>query len=278
MKIQYGCAPKDIERENTTELRARFLVQNLFIADSIQLTYSHIDRMIIGGICPQKTWLDLNEQSAKIGVEYFLKNREIGIIHVGGSMGKIIADDKEFSLEKRDALYLGKGTKQVTFHAVNPADPPKFYINSTPAILQYPNVIIAARQAKPITLGDKQKANFRTLNMYIHPEVSPSNLLLMGITDVVNGNVWNTMPCHIHERRMEAYFYFDLNEEDRVFHYFGQPQETRHIVIANEEAIFSPSWSIHMGVGTNSYSFIWGMTGENQEYNDVDPVAIKDLK
>lgn len=276
MEIRYAQAPADIKRYDTADLRAAFLVQNVFPENEARLVYSHVDRLILGG-CRPTTQAVVISDGRDIGTEYLLSHREMGVINVGGP-GTIEVDGAVFRLDSRDALYVGRGSKTLTMRAEDPARPPRFYINSTAAREVFPTRTIRASEAKPMTMGEDRRANRRTLNMYIHPEVSPSNLLMMGVTRPEPGNVWNTMPCHLHERRMEAYLYFDLAEDDRVVHLMGEPSETRHLFVADGEAVIAPSWSIHMGAGTGPYSFIWGMTGENQEYTDVTPVPASALR
>jgi 4-deoxy-L-threo-5-hexosulose-uronate ketol-isomerase len=276
MQIRFQHSPKETGEMSTDALRAAFLINNLMEDDALNLVYSHYDRVIVGGATPvnQKLFLDTD---AELRADYFLQRREIGIINVGGS-GKITADDKIYQLNKLDCLYIGKGTQKVFFESDNAAKPAVFYLLSSPAHATYSTTLYTKEQAMPVTIGSIETANERTIYKYIHAEGIQSSQLVMGLTILNKGSVWNTMPAHTHTRRMEAYFYFDINVEHRVFHFMGQPQQTRHIVTANHEAVLSPPWSIHSGCGTSNYTFIWGMAGENYTYTDMDAVAIKDLK
>lgn len=276
MEVRHAAAPVDIARATTEELRSRFLVQDLFPADAARLVYSHVDRLILGGAMPVRDSVVLCDGAA-IGTPYLLSAREMGIANLGGP-GRITVDGQTFEPESRDVLYVGRGSRRIELASRDPARPAKLYINSCAAQEAHRCRLIRREESKPVTMGDAARANLRTLRMYIHPEVALSALLLMGITDPAPGSVWNTMPCHVHERRMEAYCYFAMSPDDRVMHFMGRPDATRHIVVAADEAVISPSWSIHMGAGTGPYAFVWGMTGENKEYGDVDPVAVADLR
>lgn len=276
MKVLYGAAPEDIKSYDTQRLRDAFLISDLFAADAVSLTYTHVDRLILGGAMPVANSVSFGS-GKEIGTEYLLSAREMGIANLGGA-GTISVDGQLFTLQNRDVLYVGRGAREITMASASAGSPAQFYMNSVPAGTDHPHRLITKEQSKALDLGDISRSNKRRLAMYIHPEVAPSCLLLMGITDLAEGSVWNTMPPHVHERRMEAYCYFDLAEQDRVVHLMGQPQETRHLVVANGDAVLSPAWSIHMGAGTGPYAFVWGMTGENQEYNDVAPVALTELK
>lgn len=276
MKILYGAAPDDIKSYDTEQLRNAFLLPDLFAVGEIRFTYTHVDRLLVGGATPLDKPLAFGS-GAEIGTPYLLSAREMGIANLGGN-GTIRVDGTAFSLANRDVLYIGRGAKEIVASSDSADNPARFYMNSVPAGADIPNRLISRAEAKPLDLGDERRANKRTLRMYIHPEVSPSCLLLMGITDLAEGSIWNTMPPHLHERRMEAYCYFDMAQEDRVIHLMGRPDQTRHLVVANGDAVLSPAWSIHMGAGTGPYAFVWGMTGENQEYNDVSPVAVAELK
>ncbi|GAA4131658.1 5-dehydro-4-deoxy-D-glucuronate isomerase [Aminobacter aganoensis] len=276
MKVLYGAAPEDIKSYDTQRLRDAFLISDLFAADAVSLTYTHVDRLILGGAMPVANSVSFGS-GKEIGTEYLLSAREMGIANLGGA-GTISVDGQLFTLQNRDVLYVGRGAREITMASASAGSPARFYMNSVPAGTDHPHRLITKEQSKALDLGDISRSNKRRLAMYIHPEVAPSCLLLMGITDLAEGSVWNTMPPHVHERRMEAYCYFDLAEQDRVVHLMGQPQETRHLVVANGDAVLSPAWSIHMGAGTGPYAFVWGMTGENQEYNDVAPVALTELK
>ena len=240
------------------------------------MVYSHVDRIIVGACMPCSSSMSLATTS-ELGTEYFLERREMGVINIGGS-GTIVLDGKEFSMDFRDGIYIGMGTKEIIFKSNNPSCPAKFYFNSAPAHTTYETVKINIKDANPLPQGNDKDCNKRVIYQYIHPNVCKSCQLLMGLTALEPGNVWNTMPCHTHDRRMEVYFYFDLDDNSKVMHFMGEPNQTRHIVVGNEEMVISPSWSIHSGCGTKNYSFIWGMVGENQTFSDMDVVEMKDLK
>ncbi len=276
LAIRYANHPEDMKSYATEKLREQFLVQDIFLDDEINLTYTHVDRIVFGGVKPVQKELKL-EGGKDFGTDVFLERRELGIICISGK-GKVRADGKTFELNRGDGMYVGMGTKDIAFSSDLSADPAKFYIMSSPAHATYPTVLITKAQANPRKLGNPENLNVRTIYQYVHPAVCKSCQLSMGMTELEVGSAWNTMPCHTHERRMEVYLYFDMEEDTRVFHLHGQPQETRHLVMANEQAVISPSWSIHSGVGTGRYTFIWGMAGENQDFDDMDHVAIKDLK
>lgn len=275
MRVRYGAGPADIDAMNTERLRATFLVDGSFRSGAIDFTYTHIDRMIVGGAVPTTAALSFGD-GAEVGTPLFFTAREMGIANLGGA-GAIDVDGVTYEMANRDVLYVGRGSRSVTLTSADPANPAWFYMNSVPAGRDIATKRIAKADAKVLKLGSVAKANVRSLAMYIHPEVSPSCLLLMGITDLETGSIWNTMPPHLHERRMEAYCYFDLSAEDRVIHLMGRPDNTRHLIIANGDIVLSPAWSIHMGAGTGPYAFVWGMTGENQAYTDVDPVPVAEL-
>lgn len=261
----------------TTEaLRENFLIENLFVSGQIKFVYSHVDRIIVGGVVPTDKPIAI-QGSKELGTDYFLERREMGVINIGGA-GVIVADGQRVEMETKGGLYIGKETKEVIFESVDPKKPAKFYINSAPAHAVYPLHKIAYVDANKRHLGTMEEANVRTINQYIHPDVCKSCQLSMGMTELEPGSLWNTMPSHTHERRMEVYLYFDMSENDVVFHMMGQPQETRHIVMKNEEAVISPSWSIHSGVGSKAYTFIWGMVGENLNFDDMDHIQTRDLK
>ncbi len=276
MRTIYGASPGDISGMDTERLRAEFLVDGLFRPGAIEFVYTHIDRMIVGGAVPLANPL-LFGNGADVGTELFFTAREMGIANLGGS-GAVTVDGTRFAVANRDVVYVGRGAREVTLESDDAERPAHFYMNSVPAGADIPHRLIAQSQAKALVLGEEARANKRTLRMYIHPEVTKSCLLLMGITDLAPGSVWNTMPPHLHERRMEAYCYFDLAAADRVIHLMGRPDNTRHLMVADGDVVLSPAWSIHMGAGTGPYAFVWGMTGENQAYTDVDPVAVKDLR
>ncbi len=275
MEIRYPVHPQDALHYTTEELRAKFHIGNLFVPGEIKMVYSHFDRFIAGGACPTSS-LAL-EAGKEIAADYFLQRREIGTINVGGA-GKVVVDGSEYPLEKTDGLYIGMGAKEVSFVSDDANNPAKFYFNSTPAHKTYPPAKILIKDIVPAALGSISQSNERKIYKYIVPGTVESCQLVMGMTVLAPGSMWNSMPCHTHERRMEVYFYFDLAPEAVVFHFMGEPEETRHIVMRNEEAVISPSWSIHSGVGTGSYTFIWGMAGENQKFDDMDHVAMSRLK
>lgn len=275
MQYRYSIHPKDFKKYDTSMIREHLLIENLFEKGKLNLVYSHDDRFIVGGAVPEGE-LELNN-GKELGHEYFLQRREMGIINIGHK-GIVVVDDEEYELENKDGLYIGMGAKKVVFKSVDKENEAKFYINSTPAHTSFPNVKIEIQKANPVKLGDVKSSNKRVIYQYVHPKVLKSCQLLMGLTEIQEGCVWNTMPCHTHERRMEVYLYFNLDENSRVFHFLGQPHETRHIVVANEQAVISPSWSIHSGVGTKNYTFIWGMAGENQNFDDMDVINIENLR
>lgn len=275
--VRYGASPSQIHAMDTDDLRAEFLVEQIFQYGQARFSYTHIDRMVIGGIVPVEDPIDISK-GKEVGTEFFHQVRESGIANLGKSSGRISVDGKSFTLHSRDVLYIGKGAQSVQLESVDPTRPALFYLNSVPAGRDIPTKLITKEQSKMVTFGEEKRANKRDLRMYIHPEVTPSCLLLMGITDPCDNSVWNTMPPHLHERRMEAYLYFDMDEQDRVFHIMGRPDKTRHLVVASGDVVLSPAWSIHMGAGTGKYAFVWGMTGENQVYQDVTPVALASLR
>jgi 4-deoxy-L-threo-5-hexosulose-uronate ketol-isomerase len=278
LDIRYANHPDDAKHYDTQQIRDHFLVEEIFIEDEIALTYSHVDRVVFGGAAPVHKGLTLLG-GKDFGTDVFLERRELGVICIAGK-GIVKAGDKDYRLSKGDGMYIGMGTPEVSFWAdpQAPNETPKFYLMSSPAHQSYPTVLITLENANPKTLGSKENLNVRTIYQYVHPAVCKSCQLSMGMTILEEGSVWNTMPCHTHERRMEVYFYFDMQPSTRVFHLHGQPQETRHIVMANEQSIISPSWSIHSGVGTGKYTFIWGMAGENQTFDDMDHVDPVDLR
>lgn len=276
MRNRYANNPRDSKRYDTEELRENYLVEDIFKDDQIELVYSHVDRIIFGGIKPVYKELKL-EAGKEMGVDYFLERRELGIINIGGK-AIVTIDGTEYELKEKDGLYVGKGNKEVSFKSVNPEEPAKLYVNSVPAHKEYETVKIDIEKANPVRLGDNKTLNKRTIYQYVHPNVCESCQLLMGLTMLEPGNAWNTMPCHTHERRMEVYFYFDMDEDTRVFHLMGEPTETRHLVVKNEECVISPSWSIHSGVGTSNYTFIWGMCGENKTFDDMDNIPMDVLR
>jgi len=276
MKIIQAVHSEDFISYNTAKIRERFLLDKLKEKDKANFVYAHYDRMVTGIIHPADQEVVLGTYDI-LRADYFLERREMGVINVGGK-GTITADGQSYDLNKLDALYLGKGVKEVTFSSANAAEPAVFYALSAPAHQTYPSTYLAHADAFSAQLGSLETANERKIVRYIHKDGIQSCQLVMGLTLLSNGSVWNTIPPHTHDRRMEVYFYFDVEEEHRVFHYMGEPQETRHIVVGNHEAVLSPTWSIHAGSGTKNYSFIWGMAGENLDYADMDVIAVKDVK
>ncbi|MZQ82011.1 5-dehydro-4-deoxy-D-glucuronate isomerase [Paenibacillus sp. 5J-6] len=277
MDIRYASHPNEVKQFDTERLQSEFQINDLFVANEIKLVYSHVDRFIIGGVLPITGSLQLQADKKEMAADYFLERREIGIINVGGR-GTITVDGTVYNMDPKDCIYIGLGSKDITFASENAANPAKYYFNSTPAHKTYPTVKAAISEATPAHLGSINTSNERTIYKYIHLDGIQSCQLVMGMTLLKPGNMWNTMPSHTHNRRSEVYFYFDMPEDAVVFHMMGEPQQTRHVVMRNEQAIISPSWSIHSGVGTNNYTFIWGMAGENQMFDDMDAVAMKDLK
>lgn len=275
MKVRQASGQQDYKNYDTKRLREEYLIENLFIADSIELTYSHFDRIIAGGAMPIKGELILTAGD-ELRAQYFLERREMGIINIGDK-GYVIADGVRYEMEKYDCLYLGRGVKDVKFISSDGGAPAKFYFNSVPAHKEFPTVHMPNKQATPVRLGSKAECNERTIYKYIHGGGIKSCQLVMGLTILNEGSVWNTMPVHTHERRMEVYLYFDM-KESIVFHMMGPKDETRHIIMHNEQAVISPSWSIHSGCGTSNYTFIWGMCGENQAFDDMDGIKTEDLK
>jgi len=276
MEIRFQSSPREVKEMNTQELRDNFLVQHLMQANQIQLVYSHFDRVIVGGVMPVSNPVLLPNE-AELRADFFLERREIGIINVGGA-GKVEADGVEYDLHKLDALYLGKGTRSVSFSSASADQPAQYFLLSAPAHHTYPNRRMQKEEAAPVHLGEKATSNERTIYKYIHQEGIQSCQLVMGLTVLKEGSVWNSVPPHTHTRRMEVYFYFDLPEAHRIFHLMGEPQETRHIVMANQEAVISPPWSVHCGPGTTNYGFIWAMAGENYTFTDMDPVPIATMQ
>jgi 4-deoxy-L-threo-5-hexosulose-uronate ketol-isomerase len=276
METRYAHHPEDMKKYTTEEIRREFLVETLFEPGQVHLTYTHVDRMIFGGVTPAEQELTI-KLDKELGVEYFLERREMGIINIGGD-GSVVLDGIEYEMQARDGLYVGKGTREVLFHSKDSNKPAKFYINSAPAHMTYPTVKIDIKKIDPLQMGSPSTLNERKIYQYVHPNVCQSCQLQMGLTMLEPGSVWNTMPCHTHERRMEVYLYFDMEPETRVFHFMGKPDETRHLVMKNEQAAISPSWSIHTGTATSNYTFIWGMCGENITYSDMDQVKMEELR
>ena len=279
MDIRYSANQRDVKRYTTEELRDEFLIQDLYHPDEVVSVYSHVDRMVTLGCMPVKEHVSIEKGIdcwKNFGTHYFLERREIGIFNIGGA-GSITADGMEYRLGYKDCLYITKGTKEVYFSSDDASAPAKFYMVSAPAHTSYTTTYIPIAKAAKRPCGASETANKRVINQFIHPDVLKTCQLSMGMTVLEEGSVWNTMPCHTHDRRMEVYLYFDMPEDALVMHYMGEPTETRHIVMRNEQAVISPSWSIHSGCGTQAYTFIWGMVGENQDFDDMDDVAMTDL-
>ncbi len=285
MELRTASSPRDVKHYTTERLREEFLIQNLFMPGEIKLVYSHIDRIIMGAAVPTKA-LKLSAGN-ELRADYFLQRREMGVINIGGD-GKITIDGKEYAVGYKEAMYVGMGAQDIIFDSMDAKDPARFYLNSVPAHRTYPTVLIKpegtpedgvviVKEENKVELGSLEEANHRVICKYILPGQVESCQLVMGMTKLLPGSVWNTMPCHTHDRRMEVYLYFEMPKDAIVMHYMGEPQETRHIVMRNEEAVISPSWSIHAGCGSQAYTFIWGMAGENQTFGDMDDVAMKDL-
>ena len=280
MDIRYSCNQRDFKRYTTEETRNEFLIENLFVADEVTAVYSHVDRMVTVGIMPVNESVPLDKGIdiwANFGTQYFLERRELGMFNVGGE-GTVTVDGTVYELGYKDCLYITKGAKEVTFQSKCPCSPAKFYIVSAPAHCSYETRLIKIADAAKKPLGALETSNKRVINQFIHPDVLKTCQLSMGMTVLEPGSVWNTMPAHTHERRMEVYFYFEVPENNVVFHMMGEGQETRHIVMQNEQAVISPSWSIHAGAGTSNYTFIWAMGGENQAFDDMDVIKTTELK
>ena len=287
MELRTAASPRDVKHYTTQRLREEFLIQNVFVPDEIRLVYSHIDRIITGSATPAEKELKL-VAGQELRAEYFLQRREMGVINIGGP-GRICVAGRTFEVAPREGMYIGMGVKEITFASKESAVPAKFYFNSTPAHHTYPTVLIKpegtpeegvviVKDENKVELGTLEQSNHRTICKYILPGQVESCQLEMGMTKLEPGSVWNTMPCPTHDRRMEVYLYFDIPEDAFVMHYMGEPTETRHIVMRNEEAVISPSWSIHSGSGSQAYTFIWGMAGENQDFDDMDHIANQELK
>jgi len=273
--VRYASSPKAVKQYNTQQLREEFLINNLMEVGEINLTYTHYDRYIAGSAVPVAP-LKL-ETIDPLKAEYFLERRELGLINVGGS-GTIIADGETYKVGFKDALYIGSGTKEVIFKSDDAKNPAKYYINSAPAHTSYPTKQVSKAEANKLELGSLETANHRTVNQMIIGGIVTTCQLQMGMTELKTGSVWNTMPAHVHDRRMEVYFYLDIPQDQAVCHFMGEPQETRHIWMDNHQAVISPPWSIHSGSGTSNYTFIWGMAGENLDYADMDVCKITDLR
>jgi 4-deoxy-L-threo-5-hexosulose-uronate ketol-isomerase len=275
MQVRFQNSPKETSTMNTQELRDNFALTGLMMEGKIELVYSHYDRLIIGGIVPTSTGIGLPNEG-ELKANYFLERREAGIINVGGK-GTVTADGVSYEVDKLECVYLGKGTKEVSFTSESAVAPAFFYLLSVPAHHTYPNKKMTKAEAAPVNLGDISTSNKRTIYKYIHNDGIESCQLVMGLTVLEDGSVWNSVPPHTHTRRMEANFYFDVKEGHRVMHFMGEPTETRHLVLGNYEAALSAPWSMHFGCGTSNYGFIWGMAGENKEFTDMDQVAISEV-
>ena len=275
MEVRYSVSPIEGKGLDTKGLRKNFLIDVLFKKEELKLVYSHIDRIIVGSAVPVNP-IELTV-GKELGTDYFLERRELGIINIG-SKGYVTLDGVKYEMNNKDGLYVGKGVKEVVFESVDSNNPAKFYMNSAPAHKEYPIVKIDIKDIEPLHLGSLVQSNERKIYQYVHPNICESCQLVMGLTMLEPNNVWNTFPCHTHERRMEVYMYFNIDEDGLVFHFMGEEDETRHIIMKNEQAVISPSWSIHSGVGNKNYSFIWGMVGENQEFTDMDHIDSTKLK
>jgi 4-deoxy-L-threo-5-hexosulose-uronate ketol-isomerase len=275
-ETRYASSPSSVLHWTTDETRKELLIDKLFIADDAIMVYSHFDRFITGGIMPVNEPVKL-EAPDQLKATYFLERRELGIINVGNA-GKVTVDGEVFELGYKEALYIGKGKQDIVFTSNDCEQPARFYFNSTPAHQGYPTRLVTKKDAEIVTLGSLETSNHRTINKLLVASVLPTCQLQMGMTELNTGSVWNTMPAHTHDRRMEVYFYFEVPDGQSVCHFWGQPQETRHIWMQNEQAVISPPWSIHSGAGTSNYTFIWGMAGENLDYSDMDGCAIPDLR
>ncbi|MBQ6398692.1 MAG: 5-dehydro-4-deoxy-D-glucuronate isomerase [Clostridia bacterium] len=280
MDIRYSCNQRDFKRYTTEETRKEFLIERLFTPDTVEVVYSHVDRMVTMGIMPVRESVSIDKGIDiwhNFGTKFFLERRECGMFNVGGA-GKVTVDGTVYALDYKDCLYITKGAKEVLFQSCDSEKPAKFYLVSAPAHCSYENKLIKIQDANKRPVGDAATSNKRVINQFIHPTVLKTCQLSMGMTALDVGSVWNTMPAHTHERRMEVYFYFEVPKDNVVFHMMGEGQETRHIVMQNEQAVISPSWSIHAGAGTSNYTFIWAMGGENQEFDDMDTIPTTELR
>lgn len=276
MELRFEHSPAETKTMTTEQLRESFLVENLMQQDKLTLVYSIYDRLIVGGVKPVAKAVVLKNEG-ELKSDFFLQRREMGVINVGGN-GVITVDGKKYTLGKKDCLYIGRGAKKVSFSSAGKKEPALFYILSAPAHQEYPTTKYTKEQATPVTMGDITTSNKRVIYKYIHEEGIQSCQLVMGLTVLETGCVWNSVPPHTHTRRTEIYFYFDLPGDQRLFHMMGEPQQTRHIVMKNNEAVISPPWSMHFGCGTSNYGFIWGMAGENKQYTDMDPAPVPTLQ
>ncbi|HVI43252.1 MAG TPA: 5-dehydro-4-deoxy-D-glucuronate isomerase [Chitinophaga sp.] len=273
---RYASSPNEVKSMDTAQLRQAFLIEKIFEADVISWVYTHYDRYLTAGAMPVKGSVVL-ETIDLLKAEYFLERRELGMINVGGD-GTVEVDGEKFDITFKEALYIGRGSRKVVFHSKDASNPAKFYLNSTPAHRTYPTRKVSRNEADVVTLGALETSNHRTINKLLVNSVLETCQLQMGMTELKPGSVWNTMPAHTHDRRMEVYFYFEIPAEQSVCHFMGQPQETRHIWMQNEQAVISPPWSVHSGAGTSNYTFIWGMAGENLDYGDMDFCKITELR
>ncbi|MDD4850897.1 MAG: 5-dehydro-4-deoxy-D-glucuronate isomerase [Gemmiger sp.] len=281
MDIRYSCNQRDFKRYTTEEVRDEFLITGLYKADEVVAVYSHVDRMVTLGCMPVHEEVSIDKGIdiwKNFGTKYFLERREIGIFNLGDGVGTITADGVRYTLNRKDCLYITQGTKEVLFSSADANKPAKFYMVSAPAHTRYETKLITIEEAAKRPLGETVTCNKRTINQFIHPSVLKTCQLSMGMTALEPGSNWNTMPSHTHERRMEIYTYFDIPKDQVVFHMMGEPTQTRHVVMNNYDAVISPSWSIHSGVGTSNYTFIWAMGGENMEFDDMDVISTPDLR
>jgi len=277
MERRYASHPNEVKQFDTERLREEFHIPTLFTANKLELVLTHEDRMIIGGAHPVNEAVKLETDLRELGVSFFLERRELGIINIGGA-GSVTVDGAVYELDNKECLFVGMGSKEVIFNSKDAAKPAKFYLNSAPAHKEFPTAKATLEDSESAELGSITNSNERRIYRFIHENGIQSSQLVMGLTILKPGNMWNTMPAHVHPRRMEAYVYFDLPEDAVVVHMMGEPTETRHIIMRNDEAVISPSWSVHSGVGTSNYAFIWSMAGDNKIYSDMDPVDMKELK
>lgn len=276
VSVRQVVGPEDAARRNTQGLRDGFVIEALFKPGEVNLTYSHLDRMIVGGVVPTGERLEI-DHVAETGTDQFLERREAAIINIGGA-GTVSVSGTDYALGFQEGVYIGLGEGAIGFASDDPGEPALFYVMSAPAHRTCPTVHITRDMAKKVHLGSVEESNHRTINQYVHPDVCESCQLLVGLTMFEPGSVWNTMPAHVHDRRMEVYLYFGMQEATRVFHFMGEPSETRHVVLKNHEAVLSPGWSIHSGAGTGRYAFIWAMAGDNMSFTDMDKVPMEALR
>lgn len=276
MEVRQAVHPDHAAALDTEDLRENFLIEDLFTSDAPKLVYTFYDRLIVGGVKPAAP-VELTVDPSVIGAEYLLERRELGLINIGGP-GSITVAGQKIAMASRDGLYIGKGNREIIFNSDDAVNPACYYILSAPAHADYPIEKITFADAQPVNMGEMEKSNKRTIRKYIHPDGAKSCQLVMGMTTLETGSIWNTMPPHSHRRRMEAYLYFGMDEEDLVFHFMGESGQTRHLVVREKQAVLSPSWSIHAGAGTGSYTFIWGMAGENQAFTDMDHIPMSKLR